>query len=98
MVWIIPPVAGFIDNGMAPEIYADHIGGLEIVNGNIKAYLVSEQARVELGESPSHKLVTVKLVGPLLNVPQIIGQLAMCLWQPKQDCRPPRGQSPHLVP
>lgn len=98
MAWIIPPVAGFIDSGVAPEFYVDNIGGIEIANGNVRVYLISEQARLEAGDTASHKLVTVKLVGPLLNVPQIIGQLAQCLWQPKRDCAPQRGTSPHLVP
>lgn len=96
--WVIPPIPGFLDTGVAPEFYIDSIGGMEISNGNVRVYLISTQARMDPDGAASHKLVQVKLVGPLLNVPQIIGQLAMCLWQPKQDCRPPRGQAPHLVP
>lgn len=96
--WAMPPVAGFVDTGVAPEFYVDSIGGIETANGNVRVHLVSTQARLEIGETPSHKLVTVKLVGPLLNIPQIIGQLALCcVWQQPSRDRV-RGQAPHLVP
>ncbi len=96
-VWIIPPVAGFIDNGMAPEIYIDGIGAIEFLNGNIRVYLIAEQARLANAKEPEHSLVTAKIIGPATQIPQVIGQLAQCLWQPR-GLAPARGTAPHLVP
>lgn len=93
MGWIIPPVAGFLDTGTAPEFYVDGIGGIENGSGNIRVYLIAHQAPVDPSH-PATNLVTAKIVGPVLNVPQIIGQLAQCLWRP--ETVHPRGK-PHLV-
>jgi hypothetical protein len=91
-MWIVPPVAGLIEPAVAPKFYIDGIGALEISNGNICAYLYSDQMPLDSGGGPG-KIVEVKLVGPLLNVPLIIGQLAQCLWRdrvPAQSGYPPR--------
>ena len=100
--WIVPPAEGLCEPVIAPEIVADGIGAVEYNNGQIRLYLYAEQ--MELGgrtEVPS-KVITVKIVGPLSNVPAAIGQLARCLILrgpsivPGPDARPPFR--PHVVP
>ena len=88
-MWIVQPT-GLIEPAVAPEIYVDGIGGIEITNGIARVYLFTEQSSIASGGEPN-KIVAAKIIGPIANIPMVIGQLAQCLWQPAKTCRP------HLV-
>jgi hypothetical protein len=75
--WIVPPV-GLIEPVVAPEFYVDGIGAIEMVGNCVRIYLVTEQMPLEASGNPQ-KIVSVKIIGPLPNVPGVIGQLAQCL-------------------
>lgn len=92
--WIVAPSAAMIDPAIAPEFYVDGIGAIEISGGNLRLHLVSDQ--MPFGADSPNRIVVVKIVGPLLNVPQVIGQLAQCLW--RETARPIKGPWPRAVP
>jgi len=92
--WVVPPSVEMVDPAIAPEFYVDGIGAIEIAGGNLRLHLVSDQ--MPFGSNASSKIVVVKIVGPLLNVPQVIGQLAQCLW--RETTRPIKGPWPRAVP
>ncbi len=97
--WIIAP-NGLIEIVQAPEIYVDGIGAIELLNpGTVRIHLVQEQLPIETAAGRPQKIVVAKIVGPLLNIPQTIGQLASCLWRAPEilpEALPPR-RGPKLV-
>lgn len=91
--WIIAP-SGLIEPVPAPEIFIDGIGAIEAMpGGNLRYYLIQKQLPIESAAADPQKIVVVKVVGPLVNVPIYIGQLATCVW--REDEPPPPG--PRLV-
>ena len=93
--WVVAP-SGLIEPVMAPEVYVDGIGAIELIDsGNIRIHLVCEQLPLEAACGVPQKVVVAKIVGPVLNVPLVIGQLAMCLWKPVKE--PPPRSKPRLV-
>lgn len=93
--WIIAP-SGLIEPVPAPEIYVTGIGAIESVGtGDLRVVLVQEQLPLESGGHVPQRVVVAKLVGPTMNVPTIIGQLAQCLWRPTLHI--PEGSRPRLV-
>lgn len=95
MRWIIPPVSGLIETAAVPEFFVDGIGAIELTNGNIRLYLFSDQLPLDSRDTTRTHVVALKLVGPLSNVPQCIGQLASCLWRDGLGIQERIG--PHLV-
>jgi hypothetical protein len=87
--WIVPPIAGLIEPALAPEIVADAIGAVELNKGQIRIYLYSEQMPIEPGgRGKANKVVSVKIVGQLVNVADAIAVLANVL----------TAHAPDLVP
>lgn len=93
--WIVPP-HGAIEPCPAQEFYVDGIAGIELVSGGcVRVYLFSEQMPLESGGAGEQKIISVKIVGPLVNVPTVIGQLAQCLIPSAKELIGGRG--PRLV-
>jgi hypothetical protein len=94
VAWILPP-NGLIEPVPAPEIYVDGIGAIELLTpGTVRVHLIAEQLPIESPVGIPQKVVVVKVVGPMLNLPMTIGQLAMALI--REPVRMPE-RGPHLV-
>ena len=96
--WIVPPV-GLIEPSPAPEFYVTEIGAIEMVGEHcIRLHFVAEQMPLESAGGLPQKIVVVKVVRPIFNLPGALVKIAQCM-----DCdgfmnlRPPRGGVPHLV-
>lgn len=84
--WVIAP-QGLIEPVPAPEIFVYGIGAIEVMpRGNLRVILFQEQLPIEGG--PVQRIVVAKLVGPMSNVPIVIGQLAQCLVDPDEPTKP----------
>lgn len=88
--WILPPVAGLIEPVAAPQFYVNGIGAIELIGEHeIRLSLFEEQMPLEAPNGAVQKILNVRLLGQLANVPESIGHLALC-------CAPNR--SPPLMP
>lgn len=93
--WIIPP-SGLIEPFLAPEIYCDGIGAIELMgNGNLRFFLIAEQMPIEGNGNFIQKAVVAKIITGAEVVPRSIAQLALCL--NPNSCVVPRRSKPHLV-
>lgn len=79
--WILAP-SGLFEPVPAPEIYVDGIGAIETIgSGNVRVHLIQEQMPLEIAAGAPQKIVVAKIIGPVMNIPGVIGQLAQCLWR-----------------
>lgn len=95
MSWIVAP-DGVIETSVVPEIYVESIGAIELVGGNLRFWLTTEEASLQSGVA-SHRVVVAKIVAPLAIVPEAIGQLAQCLCRCADTLPTMRYGKPQLV-
>jgi len=98
--WVVPPV-GLIEPVPAPEFYIDRIAAIELIGADARVYLASEHLSLEVEGATPQNIVSVKVRGPLLQLPIILAQLVSCLVPTRIDTiparGPPEGSKPFLV-
>lgn len=98
VVWIVPPIAGLIEPMPVPEVFIDAIGGIELVAGGwVRLYGCSEQMPLEAGSERPQRIVQVKIVRPLVTIPEAILGMARCLCSERTPGIVPGGPFPRLV-
>ena len=59
---IQPPPLGFIDNPLAPDVFADVAIGFHLINGMVKVTFASARANHEKSPGPVNQVVIGRLV------------------------------------
>lgn len=100
--WIMPPAEVMIEREPAMELRIAGIGAIEWIDGYVCIYLYALEPAIEAPEAPSSRVLKAKILGPIKNVPDVIGALIHCLrpWpgpEPQRE-EPTRGSRPTLVP
>lgn len=95
--WIVLPIAGLIEPVPAPEYFIEKVGAVELIPGGaVRFYLCATQRQVEApADKPVHSVI-LRIVQPLLGIPEDIEMLARCLIERAPGIVPSPWQ-PHLV-
>lgn len=83
--WIVPPPVPLIEPIYVQEIMVSGPGGIYYDNGNLMIPFYREETTMESPTAPAQRIVKVKIMSPLGNVPDTIGMLARCLIWPLQS-------------
>jgi len=94
--WIVPP-DGLIEPSPAPEFYVTEVGAIELVGQCIRLHFVAEQMPLEAVCGLPQKVVVVKVVRPIFNLPGTLIKIAQCMACDGPMNLRPSGGKPHLV-